>query len=57
MYVAVGTGFSFMSYGLILLDIKAVIGLFYVFAVQTSPPCDFQHFHLPRVDGWSSFAA
>jgi hypothetical protein len=31
--VAVGTGFRFMSYGLILLDSEAVIGLFFVFAV------------------------
>lgn len=49
VYVAVGTGISFMSYGLILLDSEAVIGLFFVFAVQTSPPYDFQHFHSPHV--------
>lgn len=45
VYVAVGTGFSFVPCGLILLDSEAVIGLFFVFAVQTSPPYDFQHFH------------
>jgi hypothetical protein len=49
VYVAVGTGFSFMSYGPILLDSEAVIGLFFVFAIQTSPPYDFQPFHSPHV--------
>ena len=49
VYVAVGTGFSFMSYGIILLDSEAVIGQFFVFAVQTPPPCGFQHFNSPHV--------
>jgi len=58
VYVAVGTGFSFVSYGLIPLDIDAVIDLFYVFEVQTSPPYDFQHLTFPScMGGWSSFTA
>ena len=51
VYAAVGTGFSFMSYGPILLDSEAVIGLFLFSQSRLRRPMIFSAF-IPLMYGW-----